>query len=222
VHAVTAAARTLITVDGLDGSGKSMLARRLAQALGARVALLAVDDFRRPVDWTRTDRDELDLYYDERYDLAALELCAAAFLAGAPSTSYVAFDGARETLGEQRALDLTGVDHLIVEGVFVARLPSAARAVSIYVDITEAEARRRIVARDTQKGRTLEEVTRRIDERYFPAHTRYQAAHHPRDRAHVLIDNHDVTAPGLLRAELPAGPINESLAIAMGEQNRRP
>jgi hypothetical protein len=49
------------------------------------------------------------------------------------------------------------------------------------------------------KGRTAEEVSRRIDRRYFPAHQRYRQERSPRDRAAVLIDNTDPLRPRLLR-----------------------
>jgi uridine kinase len=212
--------RTLVTLDGLDGSGKSVLAGRLLAGLGAKAMLLAVDDFRRPVDWTRTDRSELDLYYDERYDLGALDGCLRAFAAGADGCAYDPFDAAAEALGGRRRLSFTGVSCLLVEGVFVARLAAAADAVSIYVDIPEAEARRRVLARDLQKGRTEAEVSRRLEQRYLPAHARYQAACHPRERAAVLIDNSDVTAPRLVRSVTPSGaaygPVRALLAALLG------
>jgi uridine kinase len=191
--------RGLVTIDGIDGSGKSVLARRLHQALGESAALLAVDDFRRPVAWQASPRSELDLYYDERYDLVSLEGCILKFLQGAEGCTFPDFDGTREALAGTRSLDFTGKRWLLVEGVFVARLPSADGALSIYVDIDEEEARRRVMDRDLGKGRTAEEVGRRIDRRYFPAHHRYRQERSPRDRAAVLIDNTDPLRPKLLR-----------------------
>jgi uridine kinase len=206
-----APARLLVTIDGIDGSGKSTLARRLCAGLGARAALLAVDDFRRPVDWRRTDRTELDLYYDERYDLAALDACLQAFLRGDEGCAYDRFDGAREALGDRAQLSFAGLTHLLVEGVFVARLPAAAAAISIYVDIPAGEASRRVRARDVAKGRSEAEVDRRLAQRYLPAHARYQAACRPTERATVLIDNRDVGQPRLMRSRLPPGPAHAPL-----------
>lgn len=216
--------RALVTIDGLDGSGKSVLARRLLEALDGSAVLLAVDDFRRPVDWQAAARPELDLYYEERYDLVSLEGCIRQFLQGAPSCTFPEFDGAREALAGTRTVSFTGKTWLIVEGVFVARLPAADGALSIYVDIDEDEARRRVMVRDLGKGRTTEEVTRRIDRRYFPAHHRYRQERSARDRAAVLIDNADPQRPRLLRTPAAAwddrsrvaangfGPVHAALA----------
>ena len=197
-------ARQLVTVDGIDGSGKSIFARRLVEALGASAALLAVDDFRRPVKWPVDDpAQELELYYHHRYDLPALDGCVRAFLAGATECSFPRFDGATETLGPSRTVSFNGVTHLVVEGVFVARLPSAAEALSVYVDITLDESRRRVLARDVSASRPLQEVTRRMDRRYYPAHERYQREHDSRNRAALLVDNGDPAQPVLRRAGWP-------------------
>lgn len=209
---MTKAERGLVTIDGIDGSGKSVLARRLLEALGSSAALLAVDDFRRPVDWHGPGSTELDVYYQQRYDLGALEGCIARFMAGDDGCTFPEFDGATETLTGERAVDFRGKRWLLVEGVFVARLPSAAGALSVYVDITEDEARRRVLVRDQAKGRTAEEVNRRIDGRYFPAHARYRAERSARDKAAVLIDNGDPARPRLLRSP-PRPPEDDSRIV---------
>jgi hypothetical protein len=76
----------------------------------------------------------------------------------------------------------------------------------VVLEVSPDEARRRILQRDQAKGRSPEEVSRRIDRRYFPAQARYRAAHDPVGRAHALIDNQDWQRPRLLRraADLPA------------------
>lgn len=207
--------RIVVTVDGIDGSGKSIFARRLAEALGPRAVALAVDDLRRPVDWTRSDRSELEIYYDERYDLPALDRCLADFLAGAASCRYTGFDGAREQLGDERTVPFAGCDVLIVEGVFVARLGHAAEALCLYIDITRDEARRRVQARDLGKGRTPDEVLRRLERRYLPAHDRYSAEAQPKERAAVVVDNQDPGSPRLVRARWPEGPLGTALRGAV-------
>jgi uridine kinase len=205
-------ARAILTVDGLDGSGKSVFARGLAGALGARAVRLAVDDFRRPVDWSRPDRSELDLYYDERYDLADLDRCLADFRAGRPACRYRPLVGASEALGEEQELPFGAATVAIVEGVFVARLANAAGAVSVYLDIPREEAWRRVVARDLGKGRSEAEIWRRIQQRYLPAHERYVAECRPREGARLVIDNREPAAAWVAARDAVAGLLGLSLS----------
>ena len=185
--------RWLVAIDGGDGSGKSTLAEKLLAALtaaGAPARLLRIDDFRRPVDWSRTDRAELDLYYDEYYDLAALERCLRAFVEGAPVLEYAVADLQRPDVTANQRLDVGGVQVLLVEGVFVRRLPTVvAHATVIDVQIDPPEARRRILARDLAKGRSEDDVKHRMDARYFPAQERYRAWLGPTATPDAVVDS---------------------------------
>ena len=61
--------------------------------------------------------------------------------------------------------------------------------------------------RDRSKGRTDQEINRRIDRRYFPGQWRYHAEHDPMSRASVVIDNDDWRQPRIVRrapGSLPA------------------
>lgn len=197
--------RAIVTIDGIDGSGKSTFARRLQAILGGRAVLFSVDDFRRPVDWSRTERSELDLYYQQRYDLSALDSCLRAFVEGHPGCRIQIFDGGKEVLTGVGEMTFGNAEVAVVEGVFVARLRCAPDAFSIFVDVPREEAAARVRARDLGKGRTEEEVDRRINRRYFPAHDRYLDEQQARERAAVLIDNRDGQSPRMVRARLPDG-----------------
>ncbi|HVY37942.1 MAG TPA: hypothetical protein VHM31_08400 [Polyangia bacterium] len=173
----------IVAIDGVDGSGKSRLADALAAALGAGgapVTTVHVDDFRRPLELSGLDpQAESDAYYDRYYDFAAAgQALASAARAGTA----------------------------ILEGVMLLRAPLPADSWLLVLEVSAEEARRRILARDRAKGRSLEEVSRRIDRRYFPAQARYRAAHDPAGRAHAVIDNEDWQRPRLLRRapDLPA------------------
>src|SRR5206468_1755044 len=132
-----------------------------------------------------------DAYYDRYYDFAAAgdALAAAAARAGT----------------------------VIVEGVMLLRARLPPDSWLVVLEVSADEARRRILARDQAKGRSPEEVSRRIDRRYFPAQARYRAAHDPVGRAHALIDNQDWRHPRLLRrsADLPAR-LGAALAAVVG------
>ena len=210
-------ARAVVAIDGIDGSGKSVLADRLMASLraaGDGAVLLRVDDFRRPVDWSRGDKSELDLYYDDYYDLARLDGCLRAFRDGAGAIEVPAWDSARERTGDGRRVVLDGAAVALVEGVFVQRMPALADSAVIYVQSSPAEARRRILARDVARGRAAADVERRVAERYFPAQRRYEAACAPAQRAAAVIDNEDPRAPHAVRLETDRLPPPVARALA--------
>jgi uridine kinase len=181
--------RRIVAVDGLDGSGKSQLAAALAAACGAAglsTAVVHVDDFRRDLDFGGLDAAaEAARYYERYYDLDALDGQLRAFLAGSGDAPLA-----------------------IVEGVFTLRVPTvAASAALLVLRVSDDEARRRILVRDRAKGRTDEEIQRRIARRYFPGRDRYRAEHDPEARAAAIVDNDDWRHPRLVRcasAALPA------------------
>ena len=187
----------IVAVDGLDGSGKSQLAAALAAACaadGVSTTMLHVDDFRRDLDFGGLDASaEAARYYDRYYDLDALDGRLASFQA-AP----------------------TGVaDLAIVEGVFTLRVPTIAASGAVMVlRVSADEARRRILARDRAKGRTDEEIQRRIARRYFPGQDRYRVECDPEARAAAIVDNEDWRRPRVVRSTpglLPA-PVERWLA----------
>jgi uridine kinase len=173
----------IVAVDGLDGSGKSQLAAALAAACaadGVSTTMLHVDDFRRDLDFGGLEASaEAARYYDRYYDLDALDGRLASFQA-APTDA---------------------ADLAIVEGVFTLRVPTIAASGAVMVlRVSADEARRRILARDRAKGRTDEEIQRRIARRYFPGQDRYRVECDPEARAAAIVDNEDWRRPRIVRA----------------------
>ena len=184
----------IFTLDGIDGSGKSTFARRLAAALDAeRVpsVIIHIDDFRREVDWRRGP-SEAEVYYQRYYDLGLCERALQAFAAGEPGFTVPRYDAATECVVGTKRLEFAGAKVAIVEGVFTQRVPSAAAGFILYLDVGYQCAEARILERDQQKGRSRAEIERRIHERYFPCQERYHAAFGPRERADVVIANEDI------------------------------
>ncbi len=171
---------SVIAVDGLDGSGKSRFAAALAEGLsaaGCPAALMHVDDFRRPLDFSElAPAAEAALYYERYFDFAALDV-ALASSPGGPSGRVVT----------------------VLEGVMPLRATLPAGSPLVVLEVSADEARRRIVARDQAKGRTPQEIAGRIDRRYFPAQARYRAVFDPLGRADLVIDNEDWTRPRVVR-----------------------
>ncbi len=180
--------RSVVAVDGLDGSGKSRFATALAETLqadGRLASLLHVDDFRRPTDFAGLAAEaEARLYYDSYFDFLAVGDELAARGRGAADGTVT-----------------------VLEGVMLLRAALPAGTPLIVLEVGAAEARRRILARDEAKGRTPVEIAGRIDRRYFPAQARYRAAFDPLGRADLVIDNEDWRRPRVLRrsdARFPA------------------
>jgi uridine kinase len=195
--------RALIAIDGVDGSGKSRFARSLAAACEAEgagpVVIFSVDDFRRPLGLVPPDADEGAIYYDRYYDFALLDDCLGRFLAGAPRVSIPRFDPALERVDGQQELDLGEARLALLEGVFVLRASAAATGAVIVLEVSEPEARRRILERDMGRGRPRDVVEHRMNNRYFPAQRAYRAAFDPLGRADVVIDNERWDRPRLVR-----------------------
>lgn len=197
--------RHLLAIDGRDGSGKSHLSRALVAAAGDGVALVRVDDFRRPVDWQRSP-DPGRAYYEDYYDFAALDQVLGGFLAGQDRAPLRVFDPTTETLAGDGELAFEGVDLVIVEGVMVRRVPRLADAIRVYLRTDEDEARRRILARDMARGRSRADVEARIDTRYFPAQRRYHQEYDPERTASVVVDHQILGAPAVISSALGAAP----------------
>jgi uridine kinase len=173
-------ARSLVAIDGTDGSGKSHFALALAGAIGATgrpAPVLHVDDFRVAAPFEEAGAEaEAALYYDRYYDFGALSAALATFLDG-PADGAVG----------------------VLEGVLVLRAALSPETPLVVLEVSPAVARERILTRDRAKGRTTEEIARRIERRYWPAQARYRAAFDPLARADLLVDNDDWTAPRVVR-----------------------
>src|SRR5215471_5451099 len=217
-RARSGAARTLIAVDGVDGSGKSRFADALAAACGREglpAAVARVDDFRRPVDWAATPApaDEAAAYYERYYDFPDLDACLHAFLDGADRVTIPRFDSARGALDGVTEIVFGDAPLCIVEGVFVLRARATGGAPLVTLEVGAEEARRRILERDAARGRSREEIERRLDRRYLPAQARYRLELDPRARADVLIDNDRWDRPRLLRREVTRFPAAAARAL---------
>jgi len=187
----------ILAIDGLDGSGKSRFAAALADVLtagGHPAGLVHVDDFRRPLDFDGLDpAAETALYYERYFDFQALAEAVADRARSAPAAST------------------------IIEGVMPLRAPLSGPLWLVVLEVSAQEARSRIQLRDQAKGRSAEEVARRIDRRYFPAHARYRREHDPSGRAHAIVDNEDWRRPRLVRRapDLPPA-LAAALAVVVG------
>jgi uridine kinase len=108
----------LVAIDGLGGAGKSTLAAQLGDALDG-AAIVAVDDFYRPVAEPERGRLTPQDAYDRYFDWARLrDEVLAPLSAGAPSR-YRRHDWVTNTLAEWHEIEPGGA--VIAEGVYCTR-----------------------------------------------------------------------------------------------------
>lgn len=195
--------RVRVAVDGGSATGKTTF----ADALAARVApnrpvvRTSVDRFHRPrAERYRQGPTSARGCYEDTYDHGALlgELLDP-FAAGARHRlgvwDWLADRPVRAPL-EQAPDDAV----LVVDGVFLQR-PELAPAwdLTVLLVATPDEVLRRAVLRDAVHFGTPEAVVERYRTRYLPAEALYAELCAPAQRADVVVDNDNPTAPVLLR-----------------------
>jgi uridine kinase len=194
-----------VAVDGPDAAGKSSLAAELARGLaGIRDTILAsVDGFHRPRR-ERYRRGSLSAegYYEDAFDYDAVLTSVLEPLGPGGNGRYrtAVFDHEADIVLDQPPKDAADGAVLLFDGVFLLR-PRLRDVwdLSIFVDVSPAEAVRRALVRDVGLFGSAEAVRERYRLRYQPAQRLYRAAASPTRRADVLIDNDDPAWPRLMR-----------------------
>ncbi|UJP41513.1 uridine kinase [Cellulomonas palmilytica] len=185
--------RTLIAVDGRGASGKSTFADALAARAHPRpVVVLHVDDFFHPPH-VRHARGRLspEGFWLDTYDYDTL-------VSGALEPLSRGGAGAFRRTGDSAQVEQAPDDALVVvEGTFLLR-DELARFwdVSVFLDVRRDEADRRMRAR----GRLDEALADQLLARYDGAQRLYFAHASPWERATLVVDTTDPTAPVVVEA----------------------
>ncbi|GAB3600808.1 hypothetical protein GCM10027446_34400 [Angustibacter peucedani] len=196
------AGRARVAVDGVDGSGKTVLADELADLLGARgraVVRASEDDFHRTrVERYRLGRTSAEGFYRDSYDLPVLRRDLLEPWAPGGSGRYrrrahdLVTDERLEPRWEQAPDDAL----LLVDGLFLQRPELAGTfEVTVFVDVPFEVTFARMAERDGCDP----DPEHPANARYVGAQRHYLAAHDPRGRADVLLDNADAQRPVLRR-----------------------
>jgi uridine kinase len=196
-------ARTIVAVDGPDAAGKTTLADAVAAALPVPVVRASVDGFHNP---SRVRRRLGDLsaegYYSDAFDLTALaQQLLDPFSSGAKRVRTQVFDLAADRPAESTPIVVPEQAVLVVDGVFLLR-PRLRDwwTLRVYLQVSPETSLERGLARDGDGP----EVRRRYQERYLPAQQMYRMMADPVGKAHIVVDNTDVSAPVVLHWALPA------------------
>ncbi|MEV4538926.1 AAA family ATPase [Asanoa sp. NPDC049518] len=190
-----------VAVDGPDGSGKSTFADELAaavHALGRRVVRVSLDDFHnvRAVRY-RQGRESPEGFWQDSYNYLRFLSDVLDPFGPAGSRRYrpAAHDLATDTILDPEPLTALPGTVLVVDGLFLHRDEIVmAWDLSVFLDVPFDETARRMAARDGTNPDPEHPSMRR----YVEAQRIYFRACSPQQRADILIDNSDVSAPRIV------------------------
>jgi uridine kinase len=175
--------RVRVGVDGIDGAGKTWFADDVARVLtrrGIAVQRLSIDDFLAPaiVRYARGRRSPVGYWLDS-HDLPRFVRAVTAEPAGGPP----------------------GV--VVVDGIFLHRDELVDLwDLRLFLDVAPELGFARMARRD---GRSADPAAKE-NVRYSEGQKLYLAACDPPSRAHLVVDNTDVTTPTLVRRRTPLDP----------------
>lgn len=192
-----------VAVDGVDGSGKSVLADELGALLRARgrsVVRASVDGFHNPraVRYAR-GRTSPEGFYRDSYDLGALvrELLAPLGEGGSGLYRSTVFDLTTDVPAVALLEEAAPGTLLILDGIFLHRQELApVWTWSVWLEVDRSVALARCVTRD---GAGSSDPAAAANRRYVDGQELYRADALPQERATHVIENTDLAAPRLLR-----------------------
>jgi uridine kinase len=188
----------LIAIDGVDGSGKTRFAERLAAVLNesARTSIVVhEDDFMNPrAVRFRLGRDAPEGFFRDSYDLDALRHRVLSPLAEGGGRKIVrrVFDYHRDAVVTEPAVEVPSDGVVIVEGLFLHRDELISRwDLSVFLDVPFTETARRMAERDGSHHDPEHPSMRR----YIEGQRIYLARCRPREQATIVVDNSDFRIP---------------------------
>ncbi|MBC8463071.1 uridine kinase [Candidatus Bathyarchaeota archaeon] len=190
----------IVTIDGVDAAGKSILAGELAEALrdrGILVSEASVDGYHNPraVRMVR-GRDSPEGFYRDSFNLGSLRKnLLDPFRAGGEYRLHM-FDHRVDSPDPSMLYEFKPGTVLVFDGVFSLR-PELRRYwdLTIYLSITEEESLRRGVERDPGDKDGL---SSRYKVRYIPGQRLYKEEAKPEESADIIVDNNDPHNPLLV------------------------
>ena len=192
-----------VGVDGVDGSGKTVFAGELADALqvmGRRVVQISVDDFHNvsAVRYRRGRSSPAGFWLDSfNYERLRADVLEPLGPGGSRRYRSAAHDLARDLVLSPAYKVAAAGSVLVVDGLFLHREELVgAWDLSVFLDVPFEVTARRMAARDGAAPDPRHASMRR----YVEAQQHYFRACSPHRRASVVIDNSVLDAPRLIRA----------------------
>lgn len=194
----------IVAVDGVDGSGKTCFAARLADAIDDRpVILIHADDFLNPSRLRHAQgRHSPKGFWEDTYDYAALQEYVLRPLGPSGDGWYrsASYDASRDQHLRPEAVPCPSGALVVLEGMFLHRDELAGRwDASVFLDVPFTETAARMSTRNGSNPDPEHPSMRR----YVEGQRLYFAAARPWERASFVVDNSDFTAPRVTRSPRP-------------------
>lgn len=197
-----------VAIDGVDASGKTMLADELASVLiqrGRPVIRASVDGFHRPrAIRHRQGADSPEGYYTDSFDYDALRNILLQPLGPHGNLRYrrAAFDY-RTDMASMAEEEMAAEDAILLfDGVFLQRPETNDQwDYRIFVDAPFAITIERAILRDSDLFGSAEATRSRYQERYIPGQRIYLKSVDPMRHAQAIVHNDDPEHPSLVFSE---------------------
>lgn len=187
----------LVTVDGVDGSGKTTLADELAGVLrstGRAVVRASVDDFHHPRAFRHAEGRTGETFWSRSFDYPALRRELVDPWAQGAGTAYrtAVHDVVSDQLVEQPQQSVPDRGLLLVDGIFTQRVELAGCwDYAIFLDVPFEVS----VARMAERDGSVPDLDHPDQARYVAGQRLYLARCDPRARVDVVVDNSDLATP---------------------------
>jgi len=191
-----------VAIDGVDAAGKTTLADELVaplEALGRTVIRASIDGFHNPriIRYQAGDTAP-EGYYHHSFDHKALKTALLDPLGPGGTLFYQrrVFDFKTDRQISAPKEQANGDEILLFDGVFLLR-PELVDAwdYAIFVDVSFETSLARVMHRDQYLFGDVEDVRRRYTQRYIPGQQIYLQDCQPKSKAHVVLENDDLTNP---------------------------
>lgn len=201
----------LVCIDGIDGSGKTIFAKRLTnkiQSIYKNVILCSVDNFHNPKKIRYRKGKDSDVgFYEDSYNYSRLITdLLEPFKKGKGVYIDSIFDVNNDAPTISRPKEINKDSILIVEGIFLQR-PELFKFwdLRIYLDVDFETTLKRNINRQIDKKRIgrREEIILRYKRRYMPGQKLYFNEAEPKENANIVIDNSDYNNPSITKYKAP-------------------
>jgi uridine kinase len=208
IESIKTDAPLLVSVDGVDTSGKTTLSRCLAEYLNKRghsTIQASIDGFHNPTEKRyMLGSKSPEGYYKNSFDYNSLKSCLLEPLKNDLNREYytAVYDIKSESKVYQEPRTATKESILVMEGVFLLR-PELIRYwdYSIFLHIDFEQVILRAKDRDQYLFGSEEEIENRYRNKYIPGQQMYLRESNPFSNASLMIDNNDFNNPKVVRAE---------------------